>query len=323
MKNVKTEVNNNTQNLSDPNNNSIRRSGFITIVGKPNVGKSSLMNAFVGEKVSIVTPKSQTTRDKVLGILTENNYQMIFIDTPGIHEPKTELGKYMNRAVSNAGLDADAVLVVLDATKPLTAPLISIIERFLTKSSPVYVAINKLDLAGFGGMYPMLQKLASYTAPSEGRAGIKEIVPISCKSGENISKLKVMLLSELPEGEFFYPQDEITDRPIRFLVEEMIREKALLYLQDEIPHGIGVAVQSMDSGERLVRIEADIVCERDTHKLIVIGEGGQQLRQIGESARRDIEKLLDNKVHLQLFVKVRDNWRNRRNIMDDLGYRKQ
>ncbi|MCL2848285.1 MAG: GTPase Era [Firmicutes bacterium] len=304
----------------------IKKSGFISIVGKPNVGKSSIMNALVGEKVSIVTPKSQTTRDKIVGILTERQndiyYQMVFIDTPGMHDNKTELSKHMNRAVLQAARDADVIVVVLDGTKPLSDSIYASIEKFLVRSSPLYVVVNKIDLAGFEKTYPLLERLSPLTVKNDARNAIRHIVPLSARTKENMDKFKEMLVSELPDGEFFYPEDDITDRPIRFMVEEIIREKALLFLQEEIPHGIAVVIETMVDDKGLASIEADIVCEKDTHKLIVIGKDGEKLKQIGTSARNEIEKLLNKKVFLKLFVKVRENWRNRQNIMDDLGYSK-
>ena len=312
-----------TNNNSTQNSQTTKtKSGFISIVGKPNVGKSSLLNALIGQKVCIVTPKAQTTRDKVLGILTEDNYQMVFIDTPGIHEPKTELGKYMSKAVSTAAKDSDIVLVVLDASKPITNNALAMLEGFLKKGFSVYVALNKIDLVGFGGVYPLLNKLSPLMTKVDDRTAIKEVVPISCKSKENVQKLKEFLVAELKEDEFYYPVDEVTDRPVRFLIEEVIREKALLYLQEEIPHGIGVMIQTMTEEGNLARITADIVCEKDTHKLIVIGDKGEQLKQIGTAARLDIERLVEKKVYLELFVKVRQNWRNHKSYMDDLGYSK-
>jgi len=251
------------KDMSKVNDNTIQnknsKSGFISIVGKPNVGKSSLLNALVGEKVCIVTPKAQTTRDKVLGILTENNYQMVFIDTPGMHEPKTQLGKYMNKAVQTAAKDSDVVLFMLDAAKPVTGATLAAIEGFLAKRAVLYVAVNKLDLVGFNGVYPILTKLSPLMQPAETRTSIKEVIPISCKTKENVQKLKEFLIAELPDGVFYYPEDEITDRPVRFMIEEIIREKALLYLQEEIPHGIGVMIQTMTDEKGLARIAADIV----------------------------------------------------------------
>jgi len=310
--------------IKKENQNIKPKAGFISLVGKPNAGKSSLLNALVGEKVSIVTPKSQTTRDRVLGILSSDDYQMIFIDTPGIHEDKTELSKFMNRAVTTATKDADVVVIVIDSTKPINSNIINMIEGFLIKSDTVYIALNKVDLTKFEKLYPILEKLTPLTIKTENRFAVKEIVPISCRTKKNIDKLKELILAELPEGEFYYPKDELTDRPIRFLCEEIIREKALLFLQDEIPHGVGVMVQTMQDDDKgtLAKIQADIVCERETHKQIIIGRKGEMLKQIGQSARLEMEKLLEKKVYLELFVKVRENWRNRRNIMDDLGYGK-
>lgn len=287
------------------------KSGFIAIVGKPNVGKSSLMNTLVGEKVSIVTPKAQTTRDNIMGILTTDEYQMVFVDTPGVHKASTVLGTYMNKAAHSAGHDADAVVVVLDATKPLTASEIGFVESYLKKKMHVYVVINKTDLVKYEKIYPMLSKLAYLTAVAEGRSAIKEIIPTSCKTGFNIDVLKGYLAGELVEGDCYFPEDEYTDKSERYMVCEIVREKALLFLQDEIPHGIGVYIQSMTDEGNLYRIEVDMMCEKPSHKPIVIGHDGEKLKQIGESARTDIEKLLGKKVFLKLFVKVREGWRDR------------
>lgn len=297
------------------------KSGFIGILGKPNVGKSSLMNALVGEKVSIVSPKAQTTRDKILGIITTKDYQMIFVDTPGVHKPKNQLGEYMEKCVKVAENDVDAIVVVLDATKKLSESELDFIERHLKLKIPLYVVINKTDLVSYETIYPMLSKLAYLTNETKGRASIKEIIPTSARTGENVQVLKSYLEGELIEGNFYYPEDEYTDKSERFMVCEIIREKALLFLQDEVPHGIGVMIQTMTEEENLVKIEADVVCEKSSHKSIVIGDKGDKIKQIGERARIDIEKLLKKKVYLKLFVKVRDDWRNRRNVLDDIGYR--
>ncbi len=297
------------------------RSGFIAIVGRPNVGKSSLMNALVGEKVSIVSPKAQTTRGRITGIRTDGDCQMVFIDTPGLHDPKTLLGEQMIREAKAAGGDADAVIVVLDATAKLSARDTELIEKQCRSSSRVYVAVNKTDLAGYEKVYPILSKLSYLTSADGGRAAVAEIIPVSCRTGFNIDVLRGFLEKELPEGPFFFPPDEITDKSERFLICEAIREKALLYLQDEIPHGIGVYIQSMEDGDKLCRIEADIICEKASHKSIIIGADGAKLRQIGESARASAERITGKKVYLKLFVKVRENWRDRKNVIDELESR--
>lgn len=297
------------------------KSGFIGILGRPNVGKSSLTNALVGEKVSIVSPKAQTTRDKILGIVTTEESQMIFVDTPGVHKPKSRLGEYMEQCIEGAERDVDVITIVLDATQKLRDTELEFIERHLKNDIPVYVVINKTDLVSYDTVYPMLSKLAYLTNESKGRNAIKEIIPTSARTGDNVELLKSYLLSELKEGPAYYPEDEYTDKSERYMICEIIREKALLFLQDEVPHGIGVIVQSVTAEKKSTNIEADIVCEKKSHKSIIIGEGGQKLKRIGESARADIEKLLDGKVFLKLFVKVRDDWRNRKSFLSDIGYK--
>lgn len=298
------------------------KSGFIAILGKPNVGKSSLMNALVGEKVSIVSPKAQTTRDKILGIITTAEYQMIFVDTPGVHRPRNRLGEYMEKCVEESERDVDAVVIVLDATRGVSQSELDFIESHLkVKNVNVYVVINKTDLVSYDAVYPILSKLAYLTNEAKGRNPIREIIPASARTGENVELLKDCLKGELIEGECYYPEDEYTDKSERFMICEIIREKALLFLQDEVPHGIGVIIQSMTLDGNLTSIEADIVCERKSHKSIIIGSGAGKLRTIGESARADIERLVGTKVYLKLFVKVRDGWRNKRNLMGDIGYK--
>ncbi len=298
----------------------MKKSGFIAIVGKPNVGKSSLMNALIGEKVSIVSPRAQTTRDKILGILSTEDYQMIFVDTPGVHAPKSKLGEFMVKAAGTATDDADAVVVVLDSTKPVTDSDINFIEKLLKRNLSVYIALNKTDLTGFERVYPLLTKLQPLLTPNAERAAVKEIIPTSCRSKNNVEKLKEFLVKELPEGDFYFPSDDITDKSERYMICEIVREKALLFLQEEIPHGIGAYIQSMTVEGKLATIEMDIVCEKESHKMIIIGKDGDMLKTIGEKARHDIERLLSLKVYLKLFVKVREDWRNKRSVLSDLGY---
>ncbi len=296
------------------------KSGFIAILGKPNVGKSSLMNALVGEKVSIVTPKAQTTRDKILGIYTDDDCQMIFVDTPGVHKPMTKLGEYMNKCVTSASNDVDAVVTVFSAEKGITDNDLQFIERYLTKGHNVFVVINKTDLSSYEKIYPLLDKLKPLTVETETRVAIKDVIPTSCKTKKNIDVLKKSLYDVLPDGVHYYSPDDFTDKSERYMICEIIREKALLYLQDEIPHGIGVVIQSMNTSSSVAEIEVDIVCEKETHKAIVIGKNGEMLKKIGERARVDVQKLLDKKVYLRLYVKVRDDWRNKKSYMSDIGY---
>lgn len=296
------------------------KSGFIAILGKPNVGKSSLMNRLIGEEISIVSPKPQTTRDNIRGILTTGDYQMIFVDTPGVHAPKTELGKYMGRESDSAAKNVDVLAIVLDGTKRITDEDITYIENKLKLRLPTYVIINKTDKAGFESVYPKLKVLTPLMTATETRGAVKEIIPTSCANGTNIDTLKNCLAAELTDENVYYPTDELTDRPVRYIVGEQIRKKTLLYLQDEIPHGIGIAINLFEEKQNSVYIEADIICEKDGHKLIIIGDGGQMIKRIGSGARLSIEEKLGKNVYLKLFVKVRDDWRNKKNYLRELGY---
>lgn len=296
------------------------RSGFIAIIGRPNAGKSSLTNRLIGEKISIVSPKPQTTRDAVRGILTTDEYQMIFVDTPGLLRPRTELGKYMSRETDMSSRDADALVIVIDASRPFTAKDVELVESRLKGNMPVYVVVNKTDLAGYEKTYPILSALSPLTAEAEGRHAIKEIVPVSCETGDNIGVLRDLLARELHDEVMYYPEGDVTDRPARYVAGEIIREKALLLLRDEVPHGVGIVVNLYEEKKDAVYIEADVVCEKDSHKRIVIGDGGSMIKRIGESARKGISGMTGKSVYLKLFVKVREGWRNRRNYMRDLGY---
>ena len=289
------------------------KSGFVSIIGKPNVGKSSLINALVGQKVSIVSPKAQTTRDRILGILTENDYQMVFVDTPGIHEAKSKLGEYMEKCVKSSLGGVDVIVIVLDLGKKITERDKQFVEKYLKTKTPVFLVLNKTDLCGFDKIY--------LTQPAEGRRAVKEIIPVSAKRGKNIDELKKLLVSYLPEGELMYPEDEVSDKSERYMICEILREKALMLLNDEIPHGIGVYIQDMKYDEKgVAHIMADIVVEKDSHKPIVIGDGGEKIKMIAERARHDIEKMLDATVYMEVFVKVRKDWRNDPAAMNDIGY---
>ena len=297
------------------------KSGFISILGKPNVGKSSLMNALIGEKVSIVSPKAQTTRDRVNGILTTDDYQMIFVDTPGVHKPKNRLGEYMEKCVKSSTDGVDAIVIVLDVLKRVTEADEAFIEKYLTGSAPVFIVLNKVDESSYDRVYPILNKLAYLLQPAEGRNAAEDIIPTSAKKNKNINVLKKGLESVLPEGPMYYPADEITDKSERYMIAEIIREKALLLLNDEIPHGIGVEVRTMFYDEHgTAHMSVDIVAEKESHKSIIIGSGGEKLKMIAERARKDVENLIGHKVYMELFVKVRENWRNDALVMSDVGY---
>lgn len=289
------------------------KAGFIAIVGRPNAGKSTLVNRLVGEKVSIVSWRPQTTRNKILGIINTEDYQIIFIDTPGIHRSKNKLSDYMMRSINNSLIDADAVVYVIDGTDNISDIDRDFLDKYSHKA-PLIVALNKKDEAKFEQYIGTLKKLNEFKV-------INAVYPISARTGESVEELKQILIALMPQGARMYPDDIYTDRPMRFLVSEIIREKALKYLNEEIPYGISVSViEYKEREDGLVEIAADIICERPQHKGIVIGKGGAMLKKIGEAARLDIEKLLENRAFLKLFVKVEDDWRDNSRKLEDLGY---
>ncbi|MDL2319395.1 GTPase Era [Eubacteriales bacterium OttesenSCG-928-A19] len=297
------------------------RSGFVAIMGRPNVGKSTLMNALIGEKVAIVSNKPQTTRSRIMGIasnVTEgpdgkaDGWQMVFLDTPGLHTPRTKLGEYMVRAANDA-LDGVDVLIVMVDAGAVGGQDREIIERMASVEVPRVLCVNKVDSVPREALAALLDTLheARYDA----------VMPISARKGDNIPELKRMLIDMLPEGPLYFDADMITDQPVRLLIGEIIREKALRNLREEIPHGIGVEMQSIEKlSDRLTEIHATIYCERDSHKRIIIGKHGAMLQKIGTEARADIERLLDTHVSLRLWVKVREDWRNRKDDLRTLGY---
>lgn len=287
-------------------------SGFIAIVGRPNVGKSTLMNAFVGEKVAIVSDKPQTTRNRIMGVATGAEWQMVFLDTPGLHTPRTKLGEYMMKSANDALDGIDALLVMIDgsACGPQDR---QIVERMAQIKSPKALVINKVDLMTPQTLAPLLASLNI--------DGYDEIIPISARRGDSMDKLKETLIGFLPEGPKYFPDDMITDQPERLLCAEIIREKALRNLRDEVPHGIGVEMQRIEKlSDNLTEIHATIYCERESHKRIIIGKQGTMLGRIGSQAREDIEKLLGTHVSLKLWVKIREDWRNRNDDLRTLGY---
>ena len=288
------------------------RSGFITIVGKPNVGKSSLMNRMIGEKIAIVSARPQTTRSRIMGVLTSPGHQIVFLDTPGIHDPRTKLGEYMMHSVKDAMDGMDAVLVILDVTH-ITPGDLEIAKTMKAKKVPAVLALNKIDLV------TPEQILAATAKAAE--IGYEEIIPVSAKTGSGVEELISCLQKHLPSGPKYFPDDMITDQPERVLCAEIIREKALRHLRDEVPHGIGVEIMKIETlSDHLTEINATVYCERDAHKGIIIGKHGTMLQTIGTEARMDIEKLLDTHVNRKLWVKIRPDWRNNASDLKNLGY---
>lgn len=290
------------------------KSGFITIAGKPNVGKSTLLNALVGEKVAIVSWRPQTTRNKIVGIMNGENYQAVFIDTPGIHEPKSQLSEYMMKNVNSALDGVDAVIYVLSAENTLDKNDVKFIERYNGANIPLIIVINKMDVADKENAVKMIEQLKDYS-------NITEIIPISAMKRKNLEPLIASIVNILKEGEAYYPADMITDKNLRFMVGEIIREKAMKFLSEEVPYGIGININKYKEREDgIVDIDAEIICEKKAHKPIIIGHGGSMLKKIGTVAREDIERLIDAKVFLTLWVKVKADWREDSKMMAELGY---
>ncbi len=288
-------------------------SGFAAIVGRPNVGKSTLMNAMVGQKVAIVSSRPQTTRNRIMGVMTDASSQIVFLDTPGLHSPRNRLGEYMMKTARDALKGIDALLVMADASAVGKQDR-AIIEDMSRHKVKKVLVLSKIDLIKKESLLALIQSFAE--------AGYDDILPISSKTGDGLEELKHTLLSYMPEGPRYFPDDLVTDQPERLICGELIREKALSHLRDEVPHGIGVEMMSMKKlSDELTEIHATIYCERAAHKGIIIGRQGSMLKLIGSEARADIEALLGVRVHLELWVKVREDWRNRMDDLITLGYR--
>ena len=291
------------------------KSGFVAVIGKPNVGKSSLVNALVGEKVSITSPKAQTTRNRIFGIKNADDYQIVFVDTPGVQHTKTKLGEYMSQATDGATADVDAIVIVLDALR-VNQEDFKIIEKYKKVKCPIFIVVNKIETTNFEKMYPILDKLNKYDF-------VKKFITTSARRGINVDELERELVDVMPEGEAYYPRDEYTDKSVRFMCQEIIREKALLFLQEEIPHGIAVEIVTFVDDPSCVKINANIVTESSRHKQIIIGSNGSMLKQIGTAARRDIEELTGTKVMIDLFVKVKKDWKDDSAALSELGFNKK
>lgn len=291
------------------------KSGFVSIVGRPNVGKSTLMNNVVGEKIAIMSDKPQTTRNTIQAVYTDEKCQIVFLDTPGIHKPKNKLGEFMVKSATDAFKNVDLVLFVVDDSKKIGPGDRKIIEDLKGIKTPVILVLNKIDKLEEAELFDLMNLYSKEEL-------FKEIVPISALKGRNVNELLKVIEKYLEEGPKYFPDYMVTDQPERVLVSELIREKVLHYLDDEVPHGVAVEIERMKSrkDKDIVDISAVIYCERESHKGIIIGKNGRKLKGIGKSAREDMEFLLGSKINLQLWVKVKENWRNLQNYISDFGY---
>lgn len=292
------------------------KTGFAAVIGKPNAGKSTLINALLKEKISIVTAKPQTTRDSIKCILMGDDYQIILVDTPGIHKPKNKLGEYMMKTADDAMDGVDCILFVVDLSSGIQKADEAIMEMLSTVKKPIILIENKKDRA-------TNVRANEVTKAVQEKLDVKAVIQISAKENKNIDAVIPELLKYIPCGPMLYDPEDLTDRPAKFIVAEIIREKAMQLLSDEIPYGIGVEVVKMTdrTDKAITDIEASVICERDSHKGMVIGKGGAMLKQIGSRSRADIEELLGCKVNLKLWVKVREDWRNDSGTMRSLGYK--
>ena len=290
--------------------------GYVTIIGNTNVGKSTLLNRIIGEKVAIVSPKAQTSRDNTIGIYNDDNSQIIFIDTPGYHKTEHKLDEYMQENIDNAiNSDVNVLIYVIDGKKPLVDQYEKLANKGDKRSKKILV-INKIDDTTFERLYPQLAKLNEV-------AKVDEILPLSALKGKNVDVLIDMIKKYLPTFDYemrYYPVEQFTDKNVRFLSAEIIREKVLLLYNEEIPHGVAVQITKFDESEDVIKISADIYCEKDSHKMILIGKNGEAIKKLSTISRIAIEKMLDAKVYLDLFIKVKPNWRVDHLMLDEFGY---
>ncbi len=290
------------------------KSGYVALIGRPNVGKSTLMNQIIGQKIAITSSKPQTTRNKIQTVYTEERGQIVFLDTPGIHKSKNALGTYMVSEAQKTISDADVIVWLVEPSTFSGAGEQHITELLMQTSTPIVLVINKCDTVKRNDLLPVIEAY-------QGKLNFTDIVPVSALNGENVPELLNVLFDHLPEGPMYYDEDTVTEEPMKKIAEEIIREKALRHLSDEIPHGIAVIVTAYDERkDGLTDISADIICERDSHKGIIIGKGGSMLKKIGTDARIELESLTEGRVNLRLFVKVRKDWRNNEGILRSLGY---
>lgn len=295
------------------------KSGFVALIGRPNVGKSTLMNKLIGQKIAITSNKPQTTRNRIQTVYTDERGQIIFLDTPGIHKAQNKLGEYMVDVAEKTLADVDIVLWLVEPSTYIGAGEQNIITLLKNSSKPVILVINKVDTVE-------KEEILKFIDVYRKQMDFAEIVPVSALKGINTDDLIATIFGYLPEGPLYYDEDTVTDQPMRQIVAELIREKALRCLKDEIPHGIAVTIEKMKErtdGSKLWDIEATIVCERDSHKGIIIGKSGAMLKKIGSAARYEIERMMETRVNLQLWVKVRKEWRDSELLIKNFGYRKE
>lgn len=297
-------------------NNTVYKSGFISIIGRPNVGKSTFLNRVIGQKIAIMSDKPQTTRNKIQGVLTTDDAQFIFIDTPGIHKPKHKLGDFMMKVAQNTLKEVDLILFMVNAEEGFGRGEQFIIEKFHSIPTPVFLVINKIDK-----VHP--DELLTIIDNYKDKHHFAEIVPISALEGNNVENLLELIKKYLPEGPQYYPSDQVTDHPERFIISELIREKALHLTREEVPHSLAVVIDKIERNEDsgVVHVMATVIVERDSQKGIIIGKQGRMLKEIGKRARIDIEHLLGSKVYLELWAKVEKDWRNKLSQIRDFGYR--
>jgi GTP-binding protein Era len=298
-------------------------SGFVCILGRPNAGKSTLLNALVGEKLAIISPKPQTTRNRILGIINipkakgREAGQIVLIDTPGVHRSGSSLGRKMMTEIREAVDGCELILMIVDAKRKWDADDALVLDLARKAGTPVFLLLNKIDLlADKRDLLPLIAQFQSLH-------DFKEIVPISALKKKGLDVLLQCVVKALPNGPRYFPEDQITDQPVRFMAAELIREHVLMQTHEEVPHAVSVVVEQYEEGPRLVRIAAVIYCERDSQKAILLGKGGQMLKKIGTSARLDIEKMVRTKVFLELFVKVQPGWRDSRHFVEELDWRRQ
>jgi len=289
------------------------KSGFVAVVGRANAGKSTLINVLVGEKVAIVSPKPQTTRDRILGVLTTEDYQIAFIDTPGIYKADNLLNSIMQKTTDDSCVDVDAVLFVLDAHEGISDTDRTLLNKYLSLKIPTVLALSKIDIMTENLLISELKELSQTGA---------EIVPVSARKGKNLKELLKVLVDKLPNGDKIFEQDIVSDRSEKFMIAEIMREKILLKFEKEIPHGVAIVINkfSLMQGGNMYEVNLDIVCEKLNHKAILIGKGGKAIKEVSSFARADMEKFLGKKVFLTTYVKVKDDWRNSQSLLKELGY---